>query len=287
MNKLNKLPKNVSLVLSGGGVRGAMHLGVIKALEENNIKIDAISGTSMGAIIGVLYCQGISPDMILKILTNNSFIDLFKYNWDKGGFLSMKRIKSIFKKHIPHNDFDQLKIPFYCCATNLDSGDYEIFSTGDLHNSVIASASIPIVFKPIEINEQTYYDGGLLDNTPYQPLIDAGCDVIIVIDKLYIDGGIFNNLPIQPLIEKGYKNIIGIHADNYKHSDKNDTYTVAEKVFANILKHNVRPNLAKCDYVIEPFLEKHYGTLDYKKLNELYEIGYREGKKLIDHFQSN
>ena len=182
MNKLNKLPKNVSLVLSGGGVRGAMHLGVIKALEENNIKIDAISGTSMGAIIGVLYCQGISPDMILKILTNNSFIDLFKYNWDKGGFLSMKRIKSIFKKHIPHNDFDQLKIPFYCCATNLDSGEYEIFSTGDLHNSVIASASIPIVFKPIEINEQTYYDGGLLDNTPYQPLIDAGCDVIIVID---------------------------------------------------------------------------------------------------------
>ena len=258
MNKLNKLPKNVSLVLSGGGVRGAMHLGVIKALEENNIKIDAISGTSMGAIIGVLYCQGISPDMILKILTNNSFIDLFKYNWDKGGFLSMKRIKSIFKKHIPHNDFDQLKIPFYCCATNLDSGEYEIFSTGDLHNSVIASASIPIVFKPIEINK-----------------------------NLYIDGGLYNNLPIQPLIEKGYKNIIGIHADNYKHSDKNDTYTVAEKVFANILKHNVRPNLAKCDYVIEPFLEKHYGTLDYKKLNELYEIGYREGKKLIDHFQSN
>ncbi len=258
MNKSLKFPKNVSLVLSGGGVRGAMHLGVLKALEEHHIKIDAISGTSMGAIIGVLYCQGLKADDILKILTKNSFFNLFKYNWDKGGFLSMQRIKSIFEKHIPHNDFSQLKIPFYCCATNLDSGEYKIFSTGNLHNSVIASASIPIVFKPAKID-----------------------------DKLYVDGGLFNNLPIQPLIEKGYKNIIGVHADNYKHSNKNDTYAVAEKVFANILKHNVKPNLAKCDYVIEPFLEKHYGTLDYKKLNELYEIGYREGKKLIGQFQSN
>ena len=253
MNKNLEFPKNVSLVLSGGGARGAMHIGVLKALEEHHIIIEAISGTSMGAIIGVLYCQGLSPDEILKILNNNSFFNLFKYNREKGGFLSMQRIKSIFEKYIPHNDFNQLKIPFYCCATNLDSGEYEIFSSGDLHNSVIASASIPIVFQPTKIN-----------------------------DKLYIDGGLFNNLPIQPLIEKGYKNIIGVHADNYKHSDKNDTYAVAEKVFANILKHNVRPNLAKCDYVIEPRLKNHYSTLNFKKINELFEIGYQEGKKLIE-----
>lgn len=256
MNTKNNLTKQVSLVLSGGGARGAMHIGVLKILEEHNFKIQAISGTSMGAIIGVLYCQGIAPEKILKILTNNSFFNLFKYSKNKGGLLSMKRIKDILEKNIPHNDFDQLKIPFYCCATNLDSGKYEIFNSGDLHSSVIASASIPIVFQPVEIN-----------------------------NNLYIDGGLFNNLPIQPLIENGYKNIIGVHADNYKHSDKNDTYAVAEKVFANILNHNVRPNLIKCDYVIEPFLEKHYGTLDFKKIKELYEIGYREGKKLVKQIQ--
>ncbi len=258
MNKLNKLPKKVSLVLSGGGARGAMHIGVLKVLEENNIKIEAISGTSMGAIIGVLYCQGISPDKILDIMTNNSFLGLFKYNWEKGGILSMKKIKSIFKKHLPHNDFNQLKIPFFCCATNLDSGEYNIFNSGDLHNSVLASASIPIVFKPIEIN-----------------------------GKLYIDGGLFNNLPIQPLIDNGFQNIIGVHADNYKHSNKNDTRDIAEKVFANILKRNVKPNLEKCDYVIEPFLEKHYGTLDFKKMNDLHKIGYKAANELIEQIQSN
>ncbi|MCK5638758.1 MAG: patatin-like phospholipase family protein [Flavobacteriaceae bacterium] len=252
MNKKLKFPKNVSLVLSGGGARGAMHIGVLKALEEHRIKIEAISGTSMGAIIGVLYCQGLKADDILKILTKNSFFNLFKYNREKGGLLSMKRVKGIFEEHIPHNDFNQLKTPFYCCATNLDSGEYEIFSSGNLHSSVIASASIPIVFQPIKIN-----------------------------NKLYIDGGLFNNLPIQPIIEKGYKNIIGIHADNYKHSDKNDTYDIAEKVFASILKHNVKPNLAKCNYVIEPSLGKKYGTLDFKKMKELSEIGYFETKKLF------
>ncbi|MEN8125582.1 MAG: patatin-like phospholipase family protein [Bacteroidota bacterium] len=256
MDEIKKNKKNVSLVLSGGGARGAMHIGVLKALDEHNFNIEAISGTSMGAIIGLLYCQGISTDEILKILSNNSFFNFFKYNREKGGFLSMKRIKNIFEKHIPHNDFKQLKIPFFCCATNLDSGEYKIFNYGDLHNSVIASASIPIIFKPIMINK-----------------------------KLYIDGGLFNNLPIQPLIDYGYQNIIGVHADNYKLSDKNDTYTVAEKVFANILRHNVRPNLAKCDYVIEPYLEKQYGILDFKKINELYEIGYQEGKKLVERLQ--
>ncbi|MEN8137387.1 MAG: patatin-like phospholipase family protein [Bacteroidota bacterium] len=247
----NNKVKSVSLALSGGGARGAIHLGVLKAFDENNIKIDAVSGTSIGAIIGALYCAGNSPDYIKTFTNTKSFKKIFAFSLNNKGLLKMDKMIKLLSTLIPENDFDKLKTPFYSCVSNLDEGTFEILENGDLYKSIVASASIPIVFEPVTIK-----------------------------GKSYIDGGLFNNLPVDPLINKKCK-IIGVHVNNYKPSEKENMLSSAERIFTQIIKSNVKPQLKKCDYIIEPYISKHIGVLNFNKTDLLFEIGYKEAKKLI------
>jgi NTE family protein len=252
IRSLSRRPLNsVALDLSGGGARGAIHLGVLQAFDENKIKIEAISGTSIGAIIGALYCAGVSPLEIKDLFKSQMFASIFHLSWNKRGLLKMARLKKTFKIFIPVNDFKSLEIPFYCCVSNLDSGSCEIFDKGDLNKVVSASASIPILFEAVEINGQHY-----------------------------VDGGLFNNLPVEPLLNK-YKNIVGVHVNNYKVSKARNIRAVAERVFNLISKQNIKPNIQKCDFMIEPFLDKPFRVLDFRETNALFEIGYQEGLKFI------
>ena len=243
--------KSVALVLSGGGARGAIHLGVLHAFDENKIKVEAISGTSIGAIVGALYCAGVSPFEIKSLMKSQMFTSIFHLSWNKRGLLKMTRLKKTLQNFIPVNDFKSLEIPFYCCVSNLEKGIYEIIDKGDLNKAVSASASIPILFEAVEINGQHY-----------------------------VDGGLFNNLPVEPLLNK-YKNIVGVHVNNYKNSKAHNIRAVAERVFNLVSKQNVKPNIQKCDFLIEPFLEKPFRVLDFQETNALFEIGYQEGLKFI------
>lgn len=252
IKSLIKPPLNsVALVLSGGGARGVIHLGVLQAFDENQIKIEAVSGSSMGAIIGALYCADIPPKEIKTLMKSKKFASIFHLSWNKKGLLAMTRLKKTLNKFIPINEFKSLKTPFYCCVSNLDTGTYEIINSGSLAIAVSASASIPILFEAIEINGQHY-----------------------------VDGGLFNNLPVEPLLNK-YKNIVGVHVNNYKNSKAHSIRAVAERVFTLVSKQNVEPNLKKCDYVIDPYLDKPYRVLDFRHTNTLFEIGYQEGLKFI------
>jgi len=255
LGSFGKKPLNsVAMVLSGGGARGAIHLGVLKAFDENGIKIDAISGSSIGAIIGALYCAGINPLEIKSIMKSKKFASVFHLSWNKKGLLTMTRLRKTLSQFIPINDFESLNIPFYCCISNLDSGEFEIVDSGDLGLAVSASASIPILFEPVEIN-----------------------------GNYYVDGGLFNNLPVDPLMEK-YKNIVGVHVNNYKQTSANNLRAVAERVFTLVSKQNVDPKLKHCDFVIEPELEQSYRVFDFRHTHELFEIGYAEGLKFIKKY---
>jgi NTE family protein len=240
----------LSLVLSGGGARGAIHLGVLQALDEHDIKIEAVSGTSIGAIVGALYCAGMSPLDIKKLMETKKFASVFQLSWNRKGLLTMTKLKKTLTEFIPVNDFQSLKIPFYCCVSNLESGKFEIIDSGDLSKAVLASASIPILFAPIEINGQHYVDGGLL-----------------------------NNLPVEPFESK--KNVLGVHVNNYKYLGSENIRSIAERVFTLVSRQTAKSKLAKCNYVIEPLLEKPYRVLDFRNTAELFEIGYEEGKKFV------
>lgn len=238
---------NLAVVLSGGGARGAIHLGVLQALYEHKIKIDAISGTSIGAIIGSLYCVGVKPFEIKELMKSKSFRELFHFTWHRFGLLDMSKLKKILNEFIGKDSFESLKIPLHICVSNIDTGKYELFSKDKLFHKIAASASIPIVFEPIKIG-----------------------------NSYYVDGGLFNNLPVEPFVGK-YRNILGIHVNNYKNNEDQSISAVAERVVNLVIKQNVTPNMEKCDYIINPYVDKKYSTLDFKNIEKLYDLGYKYG----------
>ena len=250
LRKLTRKPvESVAIVLSGGGARGAIEVGVLQALDEYGVKVEAISGTSIGAIVGVLYSAGIDPLKMKEIMAGQNFTKLWHFSWSKKGLLNMNDLLKIFKENNIPTAFDLLNIPFYCCASNLDTGKGDIFHSGNLHQAVVASASIPLLFKPVIIN-----------------------------GKHYIDGGLYNNFPIEPIIET-HPYILGVHVNNYKEPEDYNALAIAERVFSAVVRQNIVAKLNKCDYLIDPFLEERSGIIDFKQTDKLFEIGYNEGIK--------
>jgi NTE family protein len=254
---INKKNNSISLSLSGGGARGAIHIGVLQALWENNIKIEAIAGVSIGAIIGAFFSAGVQPLQMKKIMETQSFTKLFHFSWNKKGLLKMDILYDIMDKYIPDVNFDNLKIPFHAGLSNLDTGQFEIMNSGNLKKAVAASSSIPVIFEPVLINEHNY-----------------------------VDGGLFNNMPVEPLLNTN-SFVLGIHVNNFKPSDELTFITVAERVFTLVILNNAKENFKKCDYLINPFLEKDYGLLDFKYTDILFNIGYVEGLKFVELWKTN
>jgi len=166
------------LVLSGGGARGFAHLGVIQALNEAGIVPDVITGTSAGAIIGALYADGYTPLEILDLMNSGSRLDFMRPALPREGLLQIGGIVKILKTHLRAKTFEELKIPLIVSATDLNNGKSEYFSTGELIDPVIASASIPVLFQPVIINSIYYVDGGVLDNLPIFP-VENKCRFLI------------------------------------------------------------------------------------------------------------
>jgi len=154
----------IGLVLGGGGAKGFFHIGVINALKEKNIKITEVSGTSIGAIIGAIYCSNPQTDFnkilgelnLLKILSNIEFSDQ----------KTIDNLVNFLKTFIKADKFSDLKIPLSFNATDINTGEEIIFDKGPIFPALISSMAIPGIFPPVEINGKYFSDGGILDNTP-------------------------------------------------------------------------------------------------------------------------
>ena len=166
----------IGLVLSGGGARGFAHLGVIQALNEAGLFPDVISGTSAGAIIGSLYADGYTPAEIMKMVNSNSRLSYIRPTVPREGLLQISGIVRILRDNLRAKNFEELKIPLYVSATDLNNGKIVYFSKGVLIEKIIASASIPVLFKPVVIDNIHYVDGGVLDNLPVRP-IEKECEI--------------------------------------------------------------------------------------------------------------
>lgn len=169
------MEKIVGIALSGGA-RGAAHIGVLHALNENGIFPHHVSGASAGALIGALYCNGYSPLEILELSKEHSFLKIFKIGIMNQSLTHMTRLRKFLFNHI-EDEFEKLKLPFYLSVTNLNSGKFEIKSAGPLIDYIAASCAIPLVFHPLIIDGQMYVDGGVLNNLPVEPLLKR-CDAI-------------------------------------------------------------------------------------------------------------
>jgi NTE family protein len=245
----------IGLVLSGGGARGFAHLGVLEALNEAGIIPDVISGTSAGALAGVLYADGYSPKEILKLMNTGSRLDFMRPAMPREGLLQINGIIKILKTHLKATTFNELKIPLFVTATDMNNGKAVYFSDGNLLDPVIASASIPVVFQPVKINDISYVDGGVLDNLPVFP-IENKCKVLI---------GSFVN-PV------GYtEKISGL-------------ISIAERTFMLSMSKEIIEKAKKFHLLVAPTELTNYRILDPEKASELFDVGYKATIKSLKDF---
>ncbi|HUH29030.1 patatin-like phospholipase family protein [Gelidibacter sp.] len=248
---------NIGLVLSGGGMRGAAHIGVIRALEEHQIFPTHIAGSSAGAVVGSLYAYGYGWEEILTFFKEVQLMNIRKYAINKPGFIDAEKFHDDFKVYLKEDDFSFLKKKLFITATNILSGKLKIFEKGELIKPVLASAAFPGLFAPVKIKSSYYIDGGALNNFPLEPL-KKKCDRII---GVYVDG--FDVLTIKDL----------------KHS-----HNVVERVFRvkSVLEN--RDKFAECDLMISPSELNAFGTFDKKNIDAIVEIGYNAAKTALVNY---
>lgn len=179
--------KKIGLALGSGGARGFCHLGVLKALEENNIKPDIISGCSMGALVGGCYSAGASiSDMseMVKNINTRAISDLSIILKNQGFLKGNKAIKFV-EKLVGDMDILDCKIPFIATSVNIQECSLVEFDSGLLTNAIRSSISIPVVFRYVEgEQEEKYVDGGIMERIPINSLKKRGADIVIAIDAL-------------------------------------------------------------------------------------------------------
>ncbi len=166
---MNSKP-SIGLALSGGGVRGISHLGVLKALNESGIYPNQVSGSSAGAIVGVMYCQGYSPDEVLKIVIETNYFKLMRLAISWKGLFNLDSLAELLKTYLPADEFSALKTPLIVAATDIGKGEVVYFNSGRLIEPILASSCIPGMFEPIEYDSRFLVDGGVLNNLPVEPL---------------------------------------------------------------------------------------------------------------------
>ena len=238
---------NIGLVLSGGGVRGVAHIGVIKALEEYSVFPTHIAGTSAGAIVGALYANGNTWQEILEFFKTVPIFRINKFAMNKPGFIDTEKLYESLRTLLKDDDFKTLKKPLSITATNILDGTLKIFKEGELIRPILASAAFPGVFTPIKIGEEYFVDGGTLNNFPVD-LIAPQCDKII---------GVYVN-PFEKL-----------NINDLKYS-----YNVLERAYRIKTAHDSITKFKDCDILICPKELKKIGTFSMRDFDAVFELGY-------------
>ncbi len=248
----------LGMVLSGGGVRGLGHVGVLKALSEEGIEPSVLAGTSAGALVAALYAGGYSAAEMLEFFVHKSPFHLSNIAFSKPGLFDTDKIVADLLEYFPDDSFEALGKPIYLAATDLIDAKPEILSTGRLVPAMVASASTPLVFTPTQIDDRWYSDGGITNNFPVEPLL-GHCDAIL---------GVY----ASPLRR--------ISSDNLKSS-----LAVSQRALEIGMFESSRRKFHLCDLVLSPDLSR-FGTFDTKHLEEMLEIGYREARDRMEEIRA-
>lgn len=242
--------KKLGLALGGGGVKGSVHLGALRAFEEEGISFDVVVGTSIGSIVGCLYARGLSWREIEGVILNSSISDVKNLIVSR---LSGVGVDGILSSAVGKLDFSDLKIPFAAVAVDLENGEEKVFTEGNLIKSIGASSAIPPYFRAVEIDGRRYVDGAFANIIPCDVARSLGADIVIGIDlsnnrkrsdrskffldEMYPDNGV----PVCDPSSKGYE---------------------------------------ACDVMIAPDMQEYTAT-SFGAVAEMFDLGYFETKKLM------
>lgn len=179
--------KKVGLALSSGGSRGPAHVGALDILKKNDIPIDMISGTSIGAVVGAFYAAGKSIGEITDTMTDlglTKLLSVTDFAIPTSGLIKGQRIQHWVKSIIGDISFSDLEIPFACLATDIVTGEAVVLKDGPVAPALRASVSIPIIFTPARLNGRYLLDGMLVEPVPVRVLREMGADIIIAVNVL-------------------------------------------------------------------------------------------------------
>ncbi len=291
--KHERRPK-IGLVLSGGGARGAAQIGVIRALEENNIPVDFISATSMGAIVGGLYASGYTTAEIESLAINTNWDDLLSLteeakrtelsidqkladDWSflvvrfdglqpvlphaistgqrLTNFLNEQTLQALYH---PNPSFSSLKIPFRAVSTDLVSGARIVMEGGSLAEALRASSTVPLLFSPVERDAMLLVDGGLVTNIPVDVARSAGSEIIIAVNST-----------------SGLRNSDELKAP----------WQTADQIMGIMMQASNDRQLANADIVIRPAIGRHLSS-NFKGLDSLIAAGYTSTLEQMDSIRT-
>ena len=236
------------MALSGGGTRGVAHLGVYKALVEAGIQPTHFSGTSAGAIAGALMATGRDVDELFRIVVDgSSLFKVYKFGFPLNGLSSLEYLRTMLKRCGVPETFNDLRYHLDVGVSNMNTGLFETHDNGPLHEFIMASCAIPLMFKPVEINGEVYIDGGVFENMPTEPL-RKHCDLVIGV----------NIMPNVPQELKANSNI----------------FSILNRSFELIVFNTTSLGFAGCDVLIDPPELGQYHFLSFSHLEKIYEVGY-------------
>ena len=252
-----QFPSNgISLALGGGAVLGAAHIGVLKAIEEQNIKVNKISGTSIGALIAALFAFGKNPSEIEQVISDLDWLDVTSFTLSRYGILNNEDLGKELIRLLGDVTFEETVIPLYLIATDLANGKKVVLDQGKVARAVMASSCIPGVFVPVEIDDRLLVDGGLVENVPVSPLRAAGAEFIVGVD---LNAGRQYQRP---------KDIIDVLANAIDIAIDNVT----------------RSQTSEADLIVAPKLSS-YNRHDTSRIDELVEEGYQSASELLDKLE--
>ncbi len=177
--------KKVGLALSGGGALGFAHIGVLQVLEENNIPVSVITGTSMGALIGGAYCAGVTTEHMIEIcktFKRSNFLDINPFMISNPGLLVGNKVSKLLRDYIGTVNIEDCKQKFCAVACDLKTNQKVSFKNGDIVEAIRASISVPGIFAPVKKDDMVLIDGGAIDNMPVEDARNMGAEFVIGVD---------------------------------------------------------------------------------------------------------
>lgn len=250
-------PAKIALALGAGASKGFAHIGVLKVLETHKIPIHMIVGTSVGSFVGSLYAYGLNSFQLQKMAMSIEKGDIVDLTIPDNGFIKGERLENYINSVLKNTPIEQLRLPFYAVATNVQTGQEIIFGKGNTGKAVRASCSIPGIFRPVSIGDQIYVDGGLVSPVPVEAAKKMGADIVIAVD---ISGDIDNSKP------------------------ENTIETILKSI--NIMYSNIsKAQIQRADVVIRPRVG-HISSSDFTKRHEAILEGERAVLEMLPTIQN-
>lgn len=252
--------RTLGIAFSGGGARGFSHIGLVLALEKFGLKASVVSGVSAGAIAAAMYGSGMRASHMRECFAEQSgFSEYREWIVPKQGFMSLRRFENMLREWLPVKRLEDMPVPTYVCATDLDSGAATAFSEGDAAHMVVASCSIPVIFPPVRIGSHNYVDGGVVRNLPAW-VIREQCKVLV-------------GSNCSPLIKT--------------HNRKHSLISIALRSYALMSKANTTQDLKMCDIVVQTSSVGRYGTFSVKDMDRIIMAGYDAACPQLEKFLSS